>query len=47
MTIPTLDSFSPRLTQLRAKKAELNIEISTQGSLRHHPRTDAKDAGPR
>jgi hypothetical protein len=28
MKIPTLDSFSPRLVQLRAKKAELDVEIS-------------------
>jgi hypothetical protein len=26
--LPTLESFSPKLTQLRAKKAELHVEIA-------------------
>jgi vacuolar-type H+-ATPase subunit D/Vma8 len=29
MRLPTLDSFSPRLKLLRAKKAELHVEITT------------------
>jgi hypothetical protein len=28
MKLATLDSFSPRLQQLRAKKAELHVEIA-------------------
>jgi hypothetical protein len=28
MKLPTLESFSPRLQMLRAKKAELHVEIT-------------------
>jgi hypothetical protein len=48
-TIPPLDSFSPRLVQLRAKKAELHVEIAKRKAecalIRERMQRNASDPG--
>jgi hypothetical protein len=48
-TIPPLDSFSPRLVQLRAKKAELHVEIAKRKAacalIRERLNKNATDPG--